>query len=236
MNDGGGDDFIKAMQRAKLRAETFSDHQAAIAGRETGRILPRIGQNTPDAESGSSKRFADTVDLLTNLQAMLQDPEYAKAYTRVKGLLADAERLTENALIEGEAALEEIVARAVKLSDGRAVFKDKDGNVRTEDGAIVDVAIAAGIDWPDDAPSYEDYEQRKHRVDGLREYQVDVLGNARDELEDEVSPPSKERLDELEIDIQNGVENFNLKKDEVTPSTDATYESSVNIKKPEIDF
>ena len=232
MNDGGDDEFINAMQRAKLRAETFSDHQAAIAGRETGRILPRIGQNTSDAESGSSKRFADTVDLLTNLQVMLQDPEYAKAYTRVKGLLNEAERLTENALIEAEAALEEIVARAVKLSDDRAVFKDKDGNVRTEDGAIVDVAIAAGIDWPDDAPSFEDYEQRKQRVDGLREYQVDVLGNARDELEDEENPPSKERLDELEREIETGLKTFELQSNHQNEPRAIQNDASADISLP----
>jgi len=227
MNSGGDDEFINAMQRAKLRAETFSDHQAAIAGRETGRILPRVGQNTPDAESGSSKRFADTVDLLTNLQAMLQDPEYAKAYTRVKGLLNEAERLTENALIEAEAALEEIVDRAVKLSDGRAVFKDKDGNVRSEDGAVIDAALIAGIDWPDDAPSYEELERGKLRIDDLREYQVDTLGKSRDELEDENNPPSIERLEELESEIQKGLSVYALQDAYAEPEpikNDATSE------------
>ncbi|MEO1136755.1 MAG: hypothetical protein AAFW68_09130 [Pseudomonadota bacterium] len=190
------------MQRAKLRAETFSDHQNAIAGRETGRILPRVGQNAPDTDNQRAKRFSETIDLITNLQAMLQDPEYAKAYNRVKGLLEEAERLTENALVEAEAALEEIVARAVKLPDGRAVFKDRDGNVRTEDGAIIDATVAAGIDWPDEAPSYEEFESRKRRIDNLREYQVDTLGRVRDRLEDENNPPSAEELEEFEREIR----------------------------------
>lgn len=236
MNSGGDDEFISAMQRAKLRAETFSDHQAAIAGRETGRILPRVGQNAPEAESRSAKRFSDTVELLTNLQSMLQDPEYARAYTRVKGLLEEAERLTESALIEAELALEEAVTRSVKLPDGRAIFKDKDGNVRTEDGAIIDVALIAGIDWPDDAPSYEEFESRKRRVDDLREYQVDTLGKARGEMEDEHKPPSADRLEELEDEIREGLKNFNLKKDPVPAHSGETYESSSNISKPDLDI
>jgi len=227
MNSGDDDEFISAMQRAKLRAEAFSDHQAAIAGRETGRILPRVGQNAPEAESRSAKRFSDTVELLTNLQTMLQDPEYAKAYTRVKELLEDAERLTEDALIEAELALEEVVTRSVKLPDGRAIFKDKDGNVRTEDGAIIDAALIAGIDWPDNAPSYEEFESRKRRIDDLREYQVDTLGKARDALEDEDDPPSIERLEELESEIQKGLSTYALQGADAEPEpikNDATSE------------
>ncbi len=233
MNNGGDDEFIKAMQRAKLRAETFSDHQNAIAGRETGRILPRVGQNAPDTGSQRAKRFSETVDLITNLQAMLQDPEYAKAYTRVKGLLEEAERLTENALVEAEAALEEIIARAVKLPDGRAVFRDKDGNVRTEDGAIIDAAIAAGIDWPDDAPSFEEFESRKKRIDDLREYQVDTLGKARGELEDEHNPPSQERLDELEQEIETGLKTFELQSNGEPPRA-IQNDASADIDLPKL--
>jgi len=78
--------------------------------------------------------------------------------------------------------------------------------VRSETGAIVDVAIAEGIVWPEDAPSYEDYTGTRQRIDKIREYQVGVLGHARERLSDEKNPALKDGLESIQDDIQNGLD------------------------------
>lgn len=204
----------------KRSAQDFDDHQAAIAGRSTGRILPRLGQNTPDAQSRRDRKHGDAIETLSNLQLMMQDPEYAALYNDVSGLLDRAEEATERALGQAELALiqssdtlNDTLANANKLPDGTAVFKDANGNVWTANGRLVDKSEAESIVWADGAASYEDYLQQKEavenaqlRIEELRLYQVDVLGNARDRLEDEENPLSKDELEALKNDIESGLE------------------------------
>lgn len=202
------------------QAQDFDDQQAAIAGRSTGRILPRLGQNGPDSQSNRHKKHGNTAELLSNLQLMMQDREYAALYNDVSDLLDRAETATELALAQSELnltqsreTLNDTVEGASKLPDGTSVFKDASGNVWTADGRLVDRAEAESVVWKDGALSYEDYLKQKEgfdvvrlRVEELRHYQIDVLGGARDRLEDEDNPPSKDELEGLKNDIESGLE------------------------------
>jgi len=136
----------------------------------------------------------------------MQDPEYAALYKDVTDLLSRAEVATDKALMRAETALEDILDKAARLPGGGKVFMDKDGQVRSENGAIVDIAIAEGIVWPEDAPSYEDYAGTRQRIDKIREYQVGVLGHARERLSDEKNPALKDGLESIQDDIQNGLD------------------------------
>ncbi|GJL94270.1 MAG: hypothetical protein DHS20C05_06750 [Hyphococcus sp.] len=185
------------------RAQDFDDLQNELAGAETGRISRFFNESRRDMEAERQRKKNNTIEFLSNLQAMLQDPEYAARYKGTDDLLKRVEAATQRALSKTERELEEILERAARLPDGTIVFKDQDGNARTEEGAIVDVVIADGILWPDDSPSYDDYTGAKQRVDELREYQVDVLGAAQNELEDEDNPPSLERLEEIQQAVED---------------------------------
>jgi hypothetical protein len=220
-------EFITTMQGAKIRAEDFQRLQDSIAGRETGHgNKHQRGENRKS--EAVQKRALHTG---TALDLLMQDPDYEAAYNRVSDLLGRAEVATEMALAEAETALEEIVDQTVKLPGGSAVFRDKDGNARTEDGEIVDAAIAVGVDWPDDAPTYEDYSSTKKRINDLREFQVDTLGKARNELEDETSPPSTDRMEEIEQEISDGTKALVLDSASEKTISD-TVENSANIELP----
>jgi hypothetical protein len=205
-DDFSNDDKIELSAAELKRAQDFDDSQNELAGRDAGRISRFFNDSRRDSIAERQRKNADTVQFLTNLQILMQDPEYAALYKDVTDLLSRAEVATDKALMRAEAALEDILDKAARLPDGGKVFMDKDGQVRSENGAIVDVAIAEGIVWPEDAPSYEDYTRTRQRIDEVREYQVGVLGHARERLSDEENPAQKDELESIQNDIQNGID------------------------------
>lgn len=190
-------ELITAMQNAKARAEDWQRHNDAIAERNNGYRNRHSVKD--DARAIQSGRRSDVT--LTALEEALKDPEYAAAYERVSDLLSRAETATENALADAKADLEGMMENAAKLPDGRAVFKDEHGNVWTEDGELVEPDVAAGIQWPDGAASYEDYLNAKKRIEDLETYLYDILGPARDKMDDPKNPPSRNDLRGIEGDL-----------------------------------
>lgn len=193
------------VQADKRREADHRDHGNEIAGRSTGRMYRFHPHDSPDGPYPQDKHALNH----TALHMLMQDPEYAKLYNDTMDLLARAEKATEKALaqaeqdlIEAQDQLNDMRDNASKLPDGTAVFRDKDGNVWTEDGKLVDQEDAAAVVWKDNAPSYEDYLNQKQtvtdtqqRIEALRLYLVDVLGGARDRMSDPDNPPSKEDIE-----------------------------------------
>ena len=104
------------------------------------------------------------------------------------------------------------------------MFRDSDGKVRREDGTIVHGLDPDTIAWPEGAPSYETYLEHKGALDhaqktieDIRAYQVDVLGAARDELTDPNKPASRERIKEIQQDMET--EMPDVVHDHYQPST-----------------
>ncbi|MEM8772992.1 MAG: hypothetical protein AAGD92_15195 [Pseudomonadota bacterium] len=233
-----GDEFQQKLFRADTdaeRAREFADQQDVIAGRETGRIKTNTRQNDDGGDTKARRKGKDTLEVLTNLQLLLQDTEYAALYRSVGELLGNAECETELALAAAEAELRDILSRSAKLPNGVAIFKDKDGNIRGADGKVIDTALAAEIVWPDDAPSYENYVQRRGRLDELRRYQVEVLGQARDRLEDHDDPPSMEELEDWERQIMDGAPEYVRSQIEpATPDERSVESGSLAVDAPKL--
>ncbi|MEO1020048.1 MAG: hypothetical protein AAFY56_20510 [Pseudomonadota bacterium] len=166
---------------------------------------------------------------------MMQDPEYAALHNDVSDLLRRAEKVAESALIRTEEALAELLENAVRLPDGRAVFIDRNGNVRTEDGKIIDPVIAESLVFPENAPSYESYRAHRERVEGIRRYQVETLGHARERLEDQDNPPSKNELKDLQRDIETGLDTTIQRQTGADETPENTYNPSSNVDVPKLD-
>ena len=229
------DDFelITALQNAKANAEDFERSQRALAGLETG-----DGSNHNHKAKDKNllaQREKGIADQLTALQEALQNPAYAAAYGAFMEILEQAEALTATAIAEAKADLADMENGAGRLPGGVAVFKDANGNVFTADGKPVDPAVAAGVQWPDNAPSWEAYQQRRKELDDLHRYQVDVLGVARDRVTDPDTPMTKEELEGWQKRMEN--EAPDLAKPEADSSRAATSEikeSSLNVSSPEL--
>lgn len=192
---------------AGLRQQDFDDLQREVAGLEVGRIarfLPDDVRNPERSEKAKAERQAE---MLTRLQMMMRDPEYAALYNDTMDKLNEAERATEVALAKAlerqrlaDEALADIQARALQLEDGRRVYRDEDGTFRTEDGLSVSDTDMDAIaeQWRPGMPGYRDFveshaatQAEATTVDEIMTYQVDVLGDIRHRQSDQANPVSK---------------------------------------------
>lgn len=131
--------------------------------------------------------------------------------------LGEAERATEIALAKAlerqrlaDEALADIRDRALKLEDGRRVYRDDDGTFRTEGGLSVSEADMDAIapQWRPGMPGYRDFveshdavQAEAATVDEIRGYQTDVLGAARDRLGDDHDPADAAELEATRMRI-----------------------------------
>lgn len=225
------DDFelITALQGAKVRAEDFQRHQDAVAGRETG-YGNKHHRTDRNADAGLKRRSKTA----TALDALLaSDPEYAARFREFGDFLGKAENATQAALDRAESEFDNLMDRAVRLPDGRAVFRNDNGQVITEDGKVVDPETSDGIAWPDNAPSYEDYQRQRKELEDLRRYQADVLGVARERYDDEDNPMSSEEFEEWEKRIQQEAPTSIELKSDVAPKA-ATIDQTGDVASPKI--
>lgn len=210
--DSGRDE---ARRQAERELDAFNAEQSGVLSGYRGRHLP----DDPDTRrQRTAKKDADTKRQLSALQSLLaSDPAYAALYNDTLDKLSDAEEATEAALEAALAdlgaakdALAETLDQANTLPDGTRVFRNAEGEVFTEDGERVAGDDLETIVWREDSPSYEDYRGKRDavseaqtRIEALRDYQTNVLGDARNRLEDEDNPPDKNELEDIQNDIEN---------------------------------
>ncbi|WP_395173312.1 hypothetical protein [Roseibium alexandrii] len=141
---------------------------------------------------------------------LLNNPEFTRAYERAMDALGEAEKVVQSALDkaiakaeETQLELDELTDKAMRLSDGRAVFRDQSGVVRDEDGNSIDPVLAATLEWHGYEPSFEDYSEKREAdneadaaVLTIREDQAE-LGEIRDEMQNDDGALTTERVEEL---------------------------------------
>lgn len=201
---------LAAAQRERQRAQDLEDFNNELHGNETGR-LPRFlsveaREALAEGKTGrQSKSSLSTLDWL-----LLSDPEFAQVYEQAMDALADAEDAVQTALEQAIARAEEaqleldgLTDKAMRLSDGRAVFMDQSGIVRDEKGNAIDPVLAATLEWQGYEPSFEDYSEKREadneadaRVLAIREDQAE-LGEIRDEMQNDDGTLTSERVEEL---------------------------------------
>lgn len=198
------------------REQDFIDHQNELAGADVAR-QPRFLSEPKTVKAIEARNKKDRERVSRLLELLQHDPEYAALYSQTIDLLGRAEAATaralskaENALDQAEQELGAINDRANTLPDGTKVFRDANGVTRNADGEIIDDHRLDTIHHRPDAPSYEEYlaakkaaEQAQKRIDELRRYQVDVLGDARHRMTDPDNPLSLEDLQEIQRDIKD---------------------------------
>ena len=206
----------EAARAVEAELDLFDAELSGTLSGYRGKHLPEDHARRAEAQQRQSEK---TKAQLTALEALLAgDPAYAALYNDTFDILRDAETATEIAIAATEAALTEAqqelaeaLDRASSLPDGRRVFRDPaTGNVYDEDGQLVEGDDLDAIVWRDDAPTWQDYQNKRQadaavreRLDDLRRYQTDVLGRARDRLTDNDAPPTPDELHDIQGEIQN---------------------------------
>ena len=187
--------------------QDFVDLQNEISGADTGRMRKFLSPDDDRTPEGRRKK-AEREQIRQTLEDLMRDPEYARLYVALGDKLGTAETEADTTLATIQQMLDvaqqevsDMEANAARDPDGRAVFQHADGRVFYADGTDVDADIAAGIIWPDSAPSAEDYFAAKDRGQSLQvslsdwtTYRYDVLGDMRDRYDDKANPMSKDDL------------------------------------------
>lgn len=231
---------------AERRQRDFDDLQNELADRDVGRISRFFNEGEREAVKAARGK-GDTTELLTNLQLLLQDPEYAALYERVGEKLREAEIAVERAieraearLAQEQAALDDMEQQAGKLPDGTPVFKDAQGRVWTADGREVGKTEADSVVWPGDAPSYEDYIAQREKAEAAQERRNELegyqgrLGGYRDRYEDQNNPPSKDDLKGMEKDVDAVMDDVAERNHSADSKPDPTFDNTADLPLPPI--
>jgi len=164
---------LRARQAAEERRRTdFDDLQNERAGLETGRMARFLDADTREARAGRGDGSDKSGAHLSRLQQLLaSNPAYAALYHETFDKLRAAEAATEAALqkeldLHGRLATERdaMLARAARLPDGTAVFRDANGAVWSEHGDEVTRSDLDAVLWPKDAPVYEAFRETTHAL------------------------------------------------------------------------
>lgn len=197
--------------REARKRDDFDNLQHSLSGVETGQQSRHgLSKNTSGSVFGD-KRKTITEQIRETLEwLLLNNPAYAEAHQAAMTSLRSAETTVTNALdrllanLEKEQAIfNEMLERGASLPDGRKVFRDAQGQVKTLDGEIIDKDLAATIQWRGDEPDYEDIIQQKTHVDDLKNGINEVrgieteLGSIRGELTNNEKPPTQVRVETL---------------------------------------
>ncbi|MEM6381311.1 MAG: hypothetical protein AAF739_01445 [Pseudomonadota bacterium] len=193
---------------AKKRRD-FDDLQNEITGMDPGRIQRFLSEG--DGRSPGAKRRKRVKEAeQRRLVELLTDPIYRATYERLGSQLSEAEthadqtiQRYETAIQAAQTLLADMEADAARGPDGQLVFRYADGRVVDADGRDVTPEIAAGITWPENAPSAEAYFAAKEQLNSLenelhqwRGYRTDTLGSIRDRHDNDDNPMSLDEMDD----------------------------------------
>ena len=151
--------------------EELSRHLAYLAAQDNGSVLTGgfIKEAATLEREGSDRAGQQGVAAMEFLarQEQLRQQRLAELSSRFDAL----EQAAHDALIDAKNDLAEILSNANRDRNGRAVFQDHDGNIRNEDGEIVDPAEVDISELDSDTPTWEDLEatlsRRELAAEGL---------------------------------------------------------------------
>lgn len=225
------------MFRAVAAQQDMDDFHHSVSGADVGRIQRHgvrleIDPLTGHKKGSAAQRAARTLDWL-----LANDMLYAQAYDAASREVAvtfeRASDILERLLREQETVsdqLEEVLDNAATLSDGRKVFKDKNGVVRDADGNAIDDVLAAEIIWTGHEPSYEAYvalRDRAERIDAaileVRSIETE-LGGLQGRLEDNDAPIDRDDLD----DFKSRANEFDAQLDNIEKQAELVVDRDQN--------
>lgn len=226
-------DVINKAADEQRRAQNLDDFNNEMAGRDTGRIK-RFGFNQARQDVIQEEKRKQSA-----FEQMMMNAVYCEAWTSAMDSLNQAEEAVYQALIQASDTLhhaqrqyQELLDKAALTADGQRVFKDKHGDVYTEDGEKLSAEEAAQIEWRGDDPSRED---QAHRLDAITNAQEEfdrINGHSnriveiREELTDQDNP--------LSIDEIQAMEQEALKINDSLDLATASYDSDLNREAPQV--
>ena len=191
----------------------FDDYNRELAGASSGRIERFLSKGSPK-DRIEAKRESDR-RLQTQLDLLMMNPAFAAEYEAANIAIDDTQKMLNKAMsataqnIERLTELiEDMEERTAKLPDGTAVFKTKDGQLKTADGDHLSEAETASLLNPDstDFLSYESYKNARDALQSARarqhrygEFQSEI-DTARERVKEAKTP---EELEAIKKDMED---------------------------------
>jgi hypothetical protein len=125
-------------------------------------------------------------------------------------------------ITQTEDALESKLDHAANLPDGTKIFKDKSGDVRSQDGALVAAELAATVLWRGDEPSYEDMQADTERLARLNDLAGDIRSG-----QAEIGDMQAAMADESEVESSDELEGFKDRADEIVEEAEERFEAEI---------
>lgn len=209
-------DTIQKAETDFRREKDLDDYHNELMGNDVGRIQ-RFG-----FEHGRQEAAADEKRKKSAFEQMMFNEAYRAAWESAMDAVNRAENAVYEALIQAsydvsvaETSYNDLLDQATTTADGTKVFRDKDGNVYTEDGEPLPAEIAESLVWDDNAPTWEEYSASKEKLTNAQSRYSEVnaksgrLVEIREELTDQNDPLSIVEIQAREqeaTDIRNAVD------------------------------
>ena len=157
-------------QLSAVPGEELTRRLAYLAAQDNGSVLTGgfIKDATALEREGSdraSQQAATAMEFLAQ-QEQLRQQRIAELSSRLDSL----EQAAREAMINAENDLAEILSNANRDRNGRAVFQDQDGNIRNEDGEIVDPTDVDMSEWDAEGPTWERFESAHAAVERATDF------------------------------------------------------------------
>lgn len=157
-------------QHSAAPGEDLSRRLAYLATQDNGSVMTggfakAPGLDGADDDKVRSRQGISAMEMLAQQEQIRQD-QIARLNSKFDAL----ELAAREALFDAENDLATILSNANRATDGRAVFKDKDGNIRDEDGQVVEEGAVDMSDWDAKADSWEAFSQQRSLVDQTSEF------------------------------------------------------------------
>lgn len=187
-------------QLSAVPGEELTRRLAYLAAQDNGSVLAggfikdaaALGREGSDR---ATQQAATAMEFLAQ-QEQLRQQRIAELSSRFDWL----EQAAREAMIDAENDLAEILSNANRDRNGRAVFQDQDGNIRNEDGEIVDPTDVDMSEWDNDAPTWEAFEGAIEGRD-LAAERLERVAEARDRWES--SDQDSADLDQWDADLND---------------------------------
>ncbi|MFK4751162.1 hypothetical protein [Oceanobacter antarcticus] len=227
-------DAINKAADEQRRTQNLDDFNNEMAGRDTGRIK-RFGFDQARQDATEDKKRKQSA-----FEQLMMNPVYREAWTNAMNAVNQAEEAVYHALIqasdtlhEAQSQYQDLLDKAALTDDGQRVFKDKHGEVYTEDGDKLSADEAAQIDWRGDDPSRED---QTHRQDALTTAQkefdrINGHSNRLVEIREEMTAG---KSSPLSLDEIQAMEKEALKINDSLDLATVSYDSDLNREAPQV--
>lgn len=237
---------LDALERRQLDSD---DLNKELAGKQFSRRV-RFLTSDDDESNPRERRKGRNFERQAHMSALAQmmaDPAYRALYDETLAKLRQAQMMAEAAkeaadefLQKTQNGMQDLRDNANRLEDGTRVYVDADGNVRRENGTIVDHADLDGVALNPSAPSYEDYLAQAAVLNSAHADVETVAGHQSDlaeadaQLHDPNNPLSPEELEALQDNFESESVPLIQPDKEITAAADATHQHPSEIQVPQL--